>query len=300
MGVAVTTASEADVAAMAAAHAVVSAGPAIQRRLRAFEEVADLLAAAASEACGRCGFDRCLIAGVQEGWITAAATAPLIDRPSDQLRRRLLAAPVLVEPSSLEGELVRLPDCADDGSRRSILAEALDLENAVVAPISPQGRTIALLVVDRSADAPSDLVRSTVAAFAAVVAVSLEGVVLRKRVAELAADLHQLAGSAQALAREVVEAEVELPFDRGFGVAFAPARVSSALRKTTGAAKLLSGRELEVAALLATGRSNRQIADELTLSPATVKTHVARILRKLSAANRAEAAANYLLLTTLP
>jgi DNA-binding CsgD family transcriptional regulator len=280
MGVAVTTASEADVAAMAAAHAVVSAGPAIQRRLRAFEEVADLLAAAASEACGRFGFDRCLIAGVQEGWITAAATAPLIDRPSDQLRRRLLAAPVLVEPSSLEGELVRLPDCADDGSRRSILAEALDLENAVVASISPQGRTIALLVVDRSADAPSDLVRSTVAA--------------------LAADLHQLAGSAQALAREVVEAEVELPFDRGFGVAFAPARVSSALRKTTGAAKLLSGRELEVAALLARGRSNRQIADELTLSPATVKTHVARILRKLSAANRAEAAANYLLLTTLP
>jgi DNA-binding CsgD family transcriptional regulator len=294
------TAGEADVAAIAAAHAVVAAAPAVQRRLRAFEEVADLLAAAASEACGRCGFDRGLIAGVQDGWITAAATGPLVDRGSDQLRRRLLAEPVLAEANSVEAELLRLPERAGDGSRRSVVAEALDLENAVVASISPEGRTVALLVLDRSAGAPSDLVRSTVAAFAAVIAVSLEGVVLRKRVAELSGDLHQLAGSAQALAREVVEAEVELPSDRGFGVAFAPARVSSALRKTSGAAKLLSVRELEVAALLAKGRSNRQIADELTLSPATVKTHVARILRKLSAANRAEAAANYLRLTTSP
>jgi DNA-binding CsgD family transcriptional regulator len=41
--------------------------------------------------------------------------------------------------------------------------------------------------------------------------------------------------------------------------------------------------------LLVQGRSNREIADELILSPETVKAHVARILRKLGASNRAEA-----------
>ena len=37
------------------------------------------------------------------------------------------------------------------------------------------------------------------------------------------------------------------------------------------------------------GAQNRQIADQLVISPGTVKSHVARILRKLGAANRSEA-----------
>ena len=44
-------------------------------------------------------------------------------------------------------------------------------------------------------------------------------------------------------------------------------------------------------ALVAQGRSNRQIADELFLSPKTVSVHVSRILTKLATANRTEAAA---------
>jgi DNA-binding NarL/FixJ family response regulator len=37
------------------------------------------------------------------------------------------------------------------------------------------------------------------------------------------------------------------------------------------------------------GRSNREIADEIFMSQETVKASVARILRKLGAANRVEA-----------
>lgn len=51
----------------------------------------------------------------------------------------------------------------------------------------------------------------------------------------------------------------------------------------------LSGRELEVLKLLAAGRTNRDIASELVVSPHTVKRHVANILDKLGAANRTEA-----------
>ena len=52
----------------------------------------------------------------------------------------------------------------------------------------------------------------------------------------------------------------------------------------------LSKRELEVLALLVEGLSNREIAEALTISPATVKHHVSACLLKLKVANRARAA----------
>ena len=48
----------------------------------------------------------------------------------------------------------------------------------------------------------------------------------------------------------------------------------------------LSEREIEVLALVADGRSNKWIAEKLTLSPLTVKSHLARISRKLGTGDR--------------
>jgi DNA-binding NarL/FixJ family response regulator len=51
----------------------------------------------------------------------------------------------------------------------------------------------------------------------------------------------------------------------------------------------LTERELEVLRLMATGRSNSEIAAELFLGEATVKTHVGHVLAKLSARDRVQA-----------
>jgi len=52
---------------------------------------------------------------------------------------------------------------------------------------------------------------------------------------------------------------------------------------------VLTPRELEVLGLIAQGMSNAELASALTLSAATVKTHVARILAKLDLRDRVQA-----------
>src|SRR5215213_10903352 len=58
-----------------------------------------------------------------------------------------------------------------------------------------------------------------------------------------------------------------------------------------GPTRLLTTREHEVLVLLADGRSNKQIAAGLYLSPKTASVHVSRIMAKLGATNRTEAVA---------
>jgi NarL family two-component system response regulator LiaR len=53
--------------------------------------------------------------------------------------------------------------------------------------------------------------------------------------------------------------------------------------------ELLSDREMEMLKLLATGMSNKEIADKLYLSLRTVKAHMSNIFTKMSVASRSEA-----------
>ena len=53
---------------------------------------------------------------------------------------------------------------------------------------------------------------------------------------------------------------------------------------------VLTARELDILALVAEGLSNRQIGDRLTISVATAKTHVSRVLGKLDCDSRLQAA----------
>ena len=68
-------------------------------------------------------------------------------------------------------------------------------------------------------------------------------------------------------------------------------RLAQLSRQSGGAgdAQGLSGRELEVLRLMASGAANKQIAADLSISESTVKTHVTNIFQKLEVNHRTEA-----------
>jgi DNA-binding CsgD family transcriptional regulator len=74
--------------------------------------------------------------------------------------------------------------------------------------------------------------------------------------------------------------------EEGDGVA---GEAHDALVVATSAEPTLTPRETEVLGLLAEGMANKEIAAHLAFSTHTAKFHVESLLRKLDAANRAEA-----------
>jgi DNA-binding NarL/FixJ family response regulator len=70
----------------------------------------------------------------------------------------------------------------------------------------------------------------------------------------------------------------------------APAVAARLMERTRGPAEeALSGREIEVLALVAKGASNKEIANQLWISEATVKSHLLHVFAKLGVADRTAA-----------
>ena len=103
--------------------------------------------------------------------------------------------------------------------------------------------------------------------------------------AELGTDL--FAAEAFALAAGLVDGRraAELRARAATLLAGCPEAATPPLRDV-GPSALLSARELEVAQLAATGRSNREIADALVLSERTVENHLYRAFTKLGVTAR--------------
>jgi DNA-binding CsgD family transcriptional regulator/tetratricopeptide (TPR) repeat protein len=112
----------------------------------------------------------------------------------------------------------------------------------------------------------------------------------RAQVATILGPAHQ---TAMALGAAPLRREIELLAQRGRLHLEAPVDTTTAPKAPSSpAASLgLTEREAEVLALVAEGRTNRQIGQALFITPKTASIHVSRILAKLGVAGRGEAAA---------
>jgi DNA-binding CsgD family transcriptional regulator len=270
--------------------------PATYRELVSYTRVTELLARAADAACQQCGFDRCVVLAIGDGELTAADTEALAKPASDKLRRQALSQPIRLTRGTAEAALIRRAggDTRARPGGASVVQAALGLEHHAVSVIAPESRALALLVLDRARPPVGQLDQALVDAFASMLAVVLEHAVLHARVSELSLQLRDMTVSTQALMAEMLEAPMTLPMDGRYAPGFPLFDASRGGAAGSPLRELLSERELAIAALIAEGRSNREIAAQLIVSPETVKAHVARILRKLNASNRAEAVSRYL------
>ncbi|MCP2276227.1 regulatory protein, luxR family [Nocardia amikacinitolerans] len=239
-------------------------------RLHGARGVDDLLGRAA-EAMGAMGFDRALVS-TTEGQRWHLHTMFVVD--DKPWADAILAAGRESSPT-LDGHLVESdivqrarPGLVFDVQHNPRvvrpLVEMTHCSSYAVAPLTLHGAVVGLVHGDyyfqrREADATA---RAMLAVFAAGLGHALAGASLLDGVTALRSGLDRMTGHAAAAYQ---------PQGQG-----------------------LSSRELEVVELLAAGRANRQIARDLAISEATVKTHITHILRKLGAANRAEAVAYWL------
>jgi DNA-binding NarL/FixJ family response regulator len=95
--------------------------------------------------------------------------------------------------------------------------------------------------------------------------------------------LRLAAALAAGLRADLLAAEIALLARRG--------RIALDASSSAGPGSGLTSRELEVLRLVAAGRTNRDIANLLFISPKTASVHVSNIMGKLGAASRGEAAA---------
>jgi len=213
--------------------------------------------------------------------------SPLVE--AEVVRRRL---PALVTDAQGEARVYRP------------LAERSGTREYVVAPVLAGSSTIALIHADAGAGGRplAPVHRDLLRMFADAVGLAYERAVIAERFAVQRQQVADVCGRACAeledfgpgsLSRTRIAALAVVSGDTGAELV-APERQRPAELRSSSRLARLTGREREVLGLMASGASNAQLADQLTVAESTVKSHVKHILHKLGAANRAAAIACFL------
>lgn len=219
-------------------------------------------------------------------------TSPLVE--AEVARRRL---PALILDAPAETRVNR------------ILVERMQVSEYVVAPIVTGSTVIGLLHADRPTDgrpltaAHRDLLRM----FADAVGLSYEKALLVERIERQRQYVLDVCDAARGSivgtnlvrpialrADTVLPAEIKAPTSTALPGVRQSKTNQAAQGRDSSRLGTLTIREREVLGLLASGATNAQLADQLTVAESTVKSHVKHILHKLGASNRAAAISFYL------
>jgi DNA-binding CsgD family transcriptional regulator len=276
-------------------------------RLRDIGSVDGMIARAPAEVARACDMDRAVIYRVDEGLLVAEA----FHVGEDEARAAALLAfsrehPLPLSEQVLESRMLRQrrPIVVHDAYHHPLayqpFVRAYGTHAYVAAPIMPEGRVIGFLHGDKGLRSPGDpqgvdeLDRDALWAFAEGFGYAVERMQMLERLRAQGDEVRRLIARTEATVSQHLAAQVELasaPVGDG-GAARAAAAILPAAEN--GAIGTLTRRELEVLALIAEGATNSQIAARLVIADSTAKSHVKRILRRLGAANRVEAATIYL------
>ncbi len=253
-----------------------------------------------------CDMDRVVIYRIEAQMMVAEAFFIAGDATlAAELLEFSRASPAPLRDQILEGEMLRrrrpmvVRDAQNNPSSYKPFVTRYDTHAYVAAPIMPEGRVIGFLHADKGLRHPGDprgvdeLDRDALWAFAEGFGYAVERMQLLERLRAQGDEVRALISRTESVVAEHLAAQVELA-SGPYGDAAAARTAAALLPALEGPLAALTRRELEVLALIADGATNGQIANHLVITEGTAKSHVKRILRKLGAGNRVEAASMYL------
>jgi DNA-binding CsgD family transcriptional regulator len=260
----------------------------------------DQLVAECPRAICQLGFDRGMLSLVDKSvWTPASAHSEREPEWAHELVASGRRNPQTFVPTLPEFELVRrarsilVTDVEGRGKVYQEVVGASRSHSYVAAGVMSDRVLVGLLHADKYfQESPVDeLDRSVLGLFAeafghvlAKAVAANRSAAIRSRLATLTADINS---TASGLGHFHPEFTQDTPGDADRGIA-RPATTDTPLANAG-----LTPRETQVLALMAKGASNLEIGTRLFISNGTVKAHVKHILRKLGAANRAEAVSRW-------
>jgi LuxR family transcriptional regulator, regulator of acetate metabolism len=290
--------------------------------LREVTSPRELLGRAPGALCAGSEFERAIVSLVKGGRMVAEAIwFAGASRAAAATLSELQANPLRLEHTLIETELLRrrratiVLDAHVHPRVDRRTAELMGWRSYAAAPVVVGAQVAGVIHADRGAgQALGVLDRDVLWAFATGLAQAYESATLRRTLRDERDQMREFLEWLRVRSSELTDAPVTLAAGgdaspAGPGRPAPPAPLAPLSEQAAGAAGrddrvvfegLLTRRELDVLRLMAEGASNRAIADALVISSGTVKFHAGSILRKLHAANRAEAVTRYLRLMGMP
>jgi DNA-binding CsgD family transcriptional regulator len=266
--------------------------------------VSQLIDHCADEAAEAADLDRLLLSRIEHGALVVERLHLRGEDDDDALLAALRESPAQLSYPLLECELLRrrqgklVDDLDRSQPNRYAFQATMDWQSYIAVPIVVDGAIAGFLHGDRTPGraAPSQLEADALEHFAAGFALVFERAVLRRRLRDQRREIRRIATWADARTGELSEGTIDLSAER----AEEQDRGAASPTLLTEGGDLgaqLTAREIDVLRLMADGMTNANIARALFVSQGTVKFHVKNILRKMQAANRADASSRYLRMT---
>jgi DNA-binding CsgD family transcriptional regulator len=275
--------------------------------LREVTSPREMLARAPAVLCAGSAFQRAILSLVKGGRMVAeTAHFSGQDRAAATTLAQLQQTPLRLEHTLIETELLRrrratiVLDAHVHPRVDRHTAQLMGWRSYAAAPLVVGSQVAGVIHADRGRGQQVDVLdRDVLWEFATGLAQAYESTSLRRTLRDERDQMRQFLDWLGARSSELTDAPVTLSAG-----GHAPLPPPPPLPEQSPAGRgrddrvvfegLLTRRELDVLRLLADGATNRAVADALVISSGTVKFHVNSILRKLHAANRAEAVTRYL------